>query len=315
MAYFRHISKLKRQPSAKVINETLRKFIVDEMNAYTNGLRRNLQGFAAYESGFMATILTASTTAEVAKLSTSLAMEATRRIPIKLGSGQYSTYDDYLSKFRSAQVQRMHGAVLMGIQEGFTLRDMQSAIMEAMDDAGGVSLRQARTVARTGVNHVANSIRMEMAEDDLIIGFTFSAVLDSRTSKNCAPLDGNFYAKDDSELSSIRPPRHPNCRSALLPEVDPEYAIGKSKTRPSAFTVDGKRTPRQTTRADYYNQLSQLSAADQDAVLGARLGKAFRKMKPDDFADSLLDSTNQPMTMVELESKDNRLGKLLSGDG
>lgn len=57
-----------------------------------------------------------------------------------------------------------------------------------------------------------------------------------------------------------------------------------------------------------------MSAKDQDAALGSpTLGRAFRKMDdPEKFAKMTIDSLNNPLTITEMKSKDNELGRILN---
>ena len=58
--------------------------------------------------------------------------------------------------------------------------------------------------------------------------------------------------------------------------------------------------------------MSDLTKADQDAILGPTLGKAFRKMdSPSEFAKATIDSLGNPLTIEEMKKKDNELGKIL----
>jgi len=54
---------------------------------------------------------------------------------------------------------------------------------------------------------------MEQEDDDLI-GYSYSAVLDNRTSHLCAPLHGKRVRRE--ELLYV-PPLHPHCRTILEP--------------------------------------------------------------------------------------------------
>ena len=67
------------------------------------------------------------------------------------------------------------------------------------------------------------------------------------------------------------------------------------------------------SRTTYYQELAKLDAADQDAVLGPTLGKAFREMdNPDKFAKQMINYTKmEPLTITEMQAMDNELGRIL----
>ena len=173
--------------------------------------------------------------------------------------------------------------------------------------------RGAKTLARTGTNHMANSARRATVEsnDEVITGWLFVATLDNRTSTQCRSLDGTTYKLSDKNIPF--PPLHPNCRSTMTYEIDARYGFDDDDSeRPSNFRVDGKRTPKRIdSKKTYYEDLARLSAKDQDAILGPTLGRAFRKMSPDEFAKQTIDSLNNPMTITEMKRRDNELGRIL----
>ena len=119
----------------------------------------------------------------------------------------------------------------------------------------------------------------------------------------------------DPKFGSFKPPRHPNCRSAIVPELDGRLKYDDSSAqRPSNFTVDGKKDPKRvSSKKTYYEEMKKLSAADQDLILGPSLGKAFRKMdNPDTFAKQTINqSTLEPLTLEQMKKKDNQLGRIL----
>ena len=58
--------------------------------------------------------------------------------------------------------------------------------------------------------------------------------------------------------------------------------------------------------------MKSLKASDQDNILGPTMGKAFRKMNnPSEFADATIDSLGNPLTIKEMQKKDNELGAIL----
>lgn len=59
-----------------------------------------------------------------------------------------------------------------------------------------------------------NDVFKQNEED--IIGYRFSAVMDSRTTEYCRSLDGKAFEKDDPDLGNITPPCHFRCRSRLV---------------------------------------------------------------------------------------------------
>ena len=213
--------------------------------------------------------------------------------------------------------------VMNGFQEGNTIPDITNAITAQMDlSKSGTTKsvldrarRAAKSLAITGTNHYANTARIAFVDknDNILKGYRFLAVNDSRTSRTCARLDQTVYAKDSPKLSSVTPPLHPNCRSALTFEVDDRFKLDKSETqKASSFLVNGKRDGKPVdSDSIYYENLKRLSAKDQDRAIGPSLGKALRKMNAKDFAKQTGDSMNNALTIKQMKEKNNELGRLL----
>jgi hypothetical protein len=126
------------------------------------------------------------------------------------------------------------------------------------------------------------------------------------------------FAKNDKRLSRVTPPRHPNCRSRLVYEVADKYKLDTKDTkRASNFEVGGELDPKQVTSDGiYYQKMARLKAADQDAILGPTLGRAFRKLDdPEKFAKLTVDSLTNPLTITEMKKRDNALGAILNNGG
>tara|TARA_Y100000310_G_scaffold78084_1_gene74711 strand:+ start:2401 stop:4638 length:2238 start_codon:yes stop_codon:yes gene_type:complete len=93
------------------------------------------------------------------------------------------------------------------------------------------------TIIRTNVTDAFNQGRLVSAQKNanLLHGMEYSAVIDSRTTRQCLLLDGKIFKMDDPNLLKFTPPLHFNCRSVLVPVplsielieedlVDPELA-------------------------------------------------------------------------------------------
>ena len=132
-------------------------------------------------------------------------------------------------------------------------------------------------------------------------------------SRTCARLDQTVWPANSPKLSSVTPPLHPYCRSALTFEVDDRFKLDTDETKKaSSFNVDGKRDPKPVdSDSIYYENLKRLSAKDQDAAIGPSLGKALRKMNATEFAKQTGDSMNNALTIKQMKEKNNTLGRIL----
>ena len=296
------------------------------LQAYTSQLKVDNRAIGAYEAEFAATTLNSVVESDEfnATVPTSAAVNAVATItPIKLSANSYSSYSSMMKNYWGKWSDEIHGVVQAGFLEGATIPEITKAITEQMDlSKSGTTKsvldrarRSAKQLAITGTNHYANTARIAFVDknDDILKGYRFLAVNDSRTSRTCARLDQTTYAKDDPKLSSVTPPLHPNCRSALTYEVDDRFKLDANDTKKaSSFEVDGKRDGKPIdSDSIYYENLKKLKASDQDAAIGPTLGKALRSMDAKKFAKMTGDSMNNPLTIKQMKQKNNELGRIL----
>jgi SPP1 gp7 family putative phage head morphogenesis protein len=121
-------------------------------------------------------------------------------------------------------------ALLQGVSNGETLDEIMGRIREIFKpyveesrDAAGVLLEPSRleTIVRTNLTDVYNQGRMVQGAqaEEYLEGWQYSAILDSRTTEVCKHMDGKVFLADDKRAMALRPPRHFNCRSLMVPIV------------------------------------------------------------------------------------------------
>jgi len=96
------------------------------------------------------------------------------------------------------------------------------------DGIMNVSKHQANSLARTSIASVANQVREEtyLANDDVIQGVQFIAVLDNNTTPVCRAHSGDKWDMTpegwkpvEGAHNYVQPPLHFNCRSTLIPRM------------------------------------------------------------------------------------------------
>ena len=119
----------------------------------------------------------------------------------------------WLKKFTEKEVSRVSGAIRMGHSQGLTNQEMVQRLVgsKARGFKDGIlqtSRRNASTVVRTSVQHVASAARQEVweANQDVVKRYQFIATLDRSTSNICKTLDNQIF---DFGRGPI-PPVHPN---------------------------------------------------------------------------------------------------------
>jgi SPP1 gp7 family putative phage head morphogenesis protein len=65
----------------------------------------------------------------------------------------------------------------------------------------------------------------------------FSAVMDDRTTDECAALDGQIFAKTDADAMDFIPPLDYNCRSTLI-ELDDTDVEGETISAANTVGID-----------------------------------------------------------------------------
>lgn len=170
---------------------------------------------------------------------------ATFAAPFQFNSQRAQTLTNWLASLREADLNRIEGAIRLG----FVQSEETSSIIRRIrgtranrfrDGILQVTRRQGEVIVRTAVNHFANTARAATweANDDIILGLVWTAVLDGRTTNVCvardgrvSPLGSNQVPKGMGRLEppSARPPAHAQCRSIMVALISPEGLVG---TRP-----------------------------------------------------------------------------------
>lgn len=301
------------------IRKQVREITNENISALVKDMKSSQSEIGYNEGKFMDNTINAEIESDINTVVPSAVQinRAAKKAIIHVGIGSYTTYTKMFSDYKRGVAERIDGIVLNGMINGVTNRDIADLVLQDLPSTMKNAESKAKTIARTGTNHYATQARLayEKDNDKVIVDWISVSVLDSRTSQQCAALDGVRMKKSDARWPNFVPPSHPNCRRGLVPGIDGRLKYDDSDAqRPTNFKVDGKKDPnRVNSKRSYYNELGKLSASDQDAVLGPTLGKAFRKLdNPDEFARQTINqATLEPLTIKEMEKKNNELGKIL----
>ncbi|HHZ68859.1 MAG TPA: hypothetical protein EYN54_00925 [Methylococcaceae bacterium] len=203
----------------KQINEATRKHLQD----YTSQLKVENRAVGAFEAEFAATTLNGVVDNKDfnATVPSAAAVNSVATItPVKLGANSFTAYSTMMRNYWSKWTDEVNGIVQAGFLEGSTIPEITNAITAQMDlSKSGTTKsvldrarRSAKQLAITGTNHYANTARIAFVDenDDILKGYRFLAVNDSRTSRVCARLDQTVYPANSPKLSSVTPPLHPN---------------------------------------------------------------------------------------------------------
>lgn len=218
------------------------------------------------------------------------------------GAGGGLLLEPFVSNWAAADRERVLGTIRRGAFEGRTteqiIRDIRGTrALRFEDGVLAVNRRQASSVVRTAVQHVATQARMEtmQANDDILAGYRWSATLDSRTSSQCRALDGRIFEFGKGPM----PPAHINCRSAVAPVLNEGWAFLSEGAKRSSVNgpVDAELT--------YFQWLKRQPADFVQDALGPTRAELFLKggISPEEFARLQLDRNFQPLTLEELRQR------------
>jgi SPP1 gp7 family putative phage head morphogenesis protein len=183
------------------------------------------------------------------------------------------------------------------IKDGMSRGDSQKKIIADAVKSVDITKNQVSALVRTSMTNIENSAleRVLQANIDIIAGYRFTAVLDSRTSRVCSYHDGKVYKVGDNKY---RPPLHWNCRSSMVPVLKSKQAIAELQSARVKQDGLGKLPPGQLDGApppveNYSGWLKRQALDVQIDHLGSEdLARLFNngKLAVKDFFNAVGDS-------------------------
>ena len=269
--------------------------LMAEINGqFSDELVQQLLEFAEYEADFNFRLLGQNVSVSTVLPSPQQIASAVYTNVMQLEPAKGYTIAQMISQF-GALKQRQ---IISYIRDGFTLGETTDQIVSRITANSEMQKRQASSLARTALNHVAIQARqVTMREnDDVIEGYEWVSTLDSRTSLICASRDGIIYEDVDS---NPKPPAHFNCRSTITYVIKDEFNLGRDikVQRPSK---GAKGTEQVSEDTNYERWLRKQPAAFQDEVLGRTRGNLFRN--GDLSIGSFVDNSGKVLSLKELRA-------------
>lgn len=221
---------------------------------------------------------------------------------------------DWADSIKEADLTRMLDEIRVGMASGKTTPNIVRSILgtETANGADGVvnlTRRDATSVTRTAVATFAGEARQAFMDknDDVIQDERFTATLDSRTTIQCAALDGKIFKVGEGP----QPPLHWNCRSLRVPVFDgkvlgarPAKAVteeeleGLSKQERRALI--NEKTGQVSASTTYAEWLKRQSSEFQDSVLGPERAALFRS--GDISLDKFINRDGDVISLNELKT-------------
>lgn len=226
------------------------------------------------------------------------------------GNNSFVDFDELVDKL-SDNSKKIASVISGGFSQGLTLQEMTQTIIgtRAQKYTDGIidaSRREAETIVRTAVTHIASTSRDEIfrQNDDIIWGYTILATLDTRTSSECRYFDGKTFKYSDSY--NPKPPFHRNCRSQITAEFYNDKLNRTGSTRSANFEDEKGQVD---ATKQYYDVLKRQPSAVQDEVLGKSRGLIFRNagLSAQEFRDALANRMGEPLTLAEMAQKNQKI--------
>lgn len=174
------------------------------------------------------------------------------------------------------------------LRRGFAASEPITETRKRLQKSLNLSKTAAQRLATTAMNDISNASRIEVVQQlaaDVVRGWRFVSVLDGRTSKICAGLDGRIFQLKDPNLP--RPPRHPYCRSQLVPET-----AASAAGNPQRASKDGPVS----SRLDFEGWLKRQPDGFQREYLGPERYGAFERGLP----LGNMATADRPLSVAEL---------------
>lgn len=155
--------------------------------------------------------------------------------PFELGSFNGKPWQTWSGKLNQDAID----SILRELHEALAEGDRLDDVTQRLAKVGATSRNAAATLADTMAADVGQRAQIESFEalfGGALAGWRYVATLDGRTSEICRGLDGMVFAVDAPDLP--RPPRHPRCRSVLVPLTDLSAKPERSSVRPWVRSAD-----------------------------------------------------------------------------
>jgi SPP1 gp7 family putative phage head morphogenesis protein len=227
----RHQSTLR-----KLLTLNINSKLDQEVARYVNELfdigERGVKDFVGAELSFQTKNLSKATSPFYAVTSPSL-REVEREIlssPLRIHEEGNKSVSPSLRKSMESIGQTELTKINARIRKELVAGTSEADIIKKVIRTAKISEQQAKTLVVTNMTQAQQIItnKVVSANSDVISGFIFTAILDSRTSKLCSHYDDLFQSADNVR---VRPPLHWNCRSTLVPVLKSKAAILRSKNK------------------------------------------------------------------------------------
>ena len=218
---------------------------------------------------------------------------------------------DWWAKQAEDTAFKFASQVRQGVAQGETLQQIISRVVgnprKGIAGIMEVSQRNASTLVHDSIMQIANDAKMAtyQANADVVKGVKQLSTLDSRTSAVCIAYSGAEWDLLGNPINGTTLPfdggcpRHPNCRSVLVPitKTYRELGIDIDEVEVGTRASDLGQVPADMTFDAF---LKRHDAAYQDELLGKGKAKMWREGKI--TLKDLVTQNGRPLTLEQLQA-------------
>lgn len=200
-----------------------------------------------------------------------------------------------LRNISAGELVRIQTKVKAGLAKGASQQEIIDDVLRTTK----ITEHQAKTLTRTSITSTQSAALTKVMKDneDIIAGYMFTAILDSRTSPVCQHHNGQVYEVGDNRF---QPPLHWNCRSTMVPIV---------KDAKSIQEIDSSRIKKQNLAKEDSSKLNGKPAAREGF-------SQWLKRQPMDVQSKMLGGEEKANLFrrgkLQVEQFTNSAGKALS---
>lgn len=202
--------------------------------------------------------------------------------------------------------------VRQGIVQGETMQQIITRVVgsesKGIPGVLDVSRRYASTLVHDSVMQVANDSKMATYQEnsDVLNGMQQLSTLDSHTSQICIAYSGAQWDLDGNPINGNSLPfdggcpRHPNCRSVIVPitKTYKELGVNVPEMTGGSRASDLGQIPADTT---FNSFLNRHDVAYQDELLGKGKAEMWRSGKI--TLRDLVSQNGRPLTLAQLSAQ------------
>ncbi|KJZ67251.1 minor capsid protein [Pseudomonas fluorescens] len=133
---------------------------------------------------------------------------------------------EWVSEQELATQTAIKRTVRLGIVNGLSSDKIVASLINDPSNPFKTSKRNAEILVRTAGAHVTASADMKGFEEAGVEKYQLSSVLDMRTTRICASLDGKVFRVADGARKM--PPFHPGCRTTMIAIFDDEEPVDEN---------------------------------------------------------------------------------------